>query len=234
MAFLKAKYNNGGQELKNLKVFLRIVMVAGALVSLALILLYLAALYLVMKMTSLYECFSSMAEMMNAVMMVLGFVLVYTGILITRLKVFHTFKGADNTLVIAALICVGGIIVIVSFIGYVVIYRKIKVGILIYCVLCLLALVATFLLGTGASISAAFLKKYLMTNCYKIMPMINESTFKEFQCHKKYVTYAPTTQELTCPKKEMRIIWEDDKTHKKDNYGCLNGECCSAMMSWIR
>mmetsp|Transcript_30502 Transcript_30502/g.46755 ORF Transcript_30502/g.46755 Transcript_30502/m.46755 type:complete len:96 (+) Transcript_30502:910-1197(+) len=57
-------------------------------------------------------------------------------------------------------------------------------------------------------------------------------------CTGKYLSFAESASELTCPKVEVARIWEDNNNilvqDQKESFGCLNLECCSQVDSIIQ
>jgi hypothetical protein len=52
-------------------------------------------------------------------------------------------------------------------------------------------------------------------------------------CDSKYLTFADKVTDLTCPKQDVALIWEDNTNmltqDQKTMYGCINPDCCDQV-----
>ena len=78
----------------------------------------------------------------------------------------------------------------------------------------------------------------LQAHCPEVMPLVYEMDLQEMGCPTKYLTKADSVGDLTCPKVEIREIWEfkieKEMEEQVTKYGCLNTNCCLAVASNIK
>ena len=79
----------------------------------------------------------------------------------------------------------------------------------------------------------------MQDKCFEVLPEIESSFYKHFTCERKYtVEGLNDLSNLTCPKQDIALIWENnvgvtiEKQHEL--YSCLNEKCCGSMIAFIK
>lgn len=70
------------------------------------------------------------------------------------------------------------------------------------------------------------------------MPYFHKNFYDNFGCINKYTQNNTDYNYLTCDKENIVSIWETDVdvdvSEQSDFYGCLNQQCCEAMISFVK
>lgn len=87
--------------------------------------------------------------------------------------------------------------------------------------------------------SSLILSEHLTATCAKdLLPVFHQDYYPEnLDCFSKYLEKSAETagglKTLTCPKKEMTLVWEES-SNEMEVYGCLNSQCCAEIISVIK
>ena len=133
--------------------------------------------------------------------------------------------------VTTGLIIVGIIGVIMSFIGFYIIYMENKRYLKIFNLLCILFFLGFTVFAVGAKALGLRFDDYKNAKCNSLFKYISQDyLIYNNDCTSKYLFSNHSLENIICPKERIVINWE--MTEKNDNenynliYGCINQSCC--------
>ena len=97
-------------------------------------------------------------------------------------------------------------------------------------ILCSFGIFALIWLSVTNEITASTIVDQLDDQCHFVIPEFSQDMLMENGCQMKYFSYSSKISTLSCPKKEISRIWEDNVNllieDQKVVYGCVNQNCC--------
>mmetsp|Transcript_26314 Transcript_26314/g.25495 ORF Transcript_26314/g.25495 Transcript_26314/m.25495 type:complete len:310 (-) Transcript_26314:1357-2286(-) len=128
--------------------------------------------------------------------------------------------------------------VLVAFLGYYASKTEHKGGLTMYAVLCGIFMAIFLLFTVLLNFGSQLLQIQFEGKCYQIMPYFHKQFYQSFGCMNKYIQNSTSIKKLNCSKMEIVSIWETnegvDVFDQSDFYGCLNENCCNAMISVVK
>lgn len=189
---------------------------------------------------SIYYIFvlSSVWEVIHKVLMVICIVLLFLGLGILYLAgigelmiKYLDFEDIVPGWVSLAAIVVGALICFSAFQGYIMAHGEKIPAIRCFILIQMLVLGTSLIFGIGALMSATHFREKLNTSCYDTLSLIDRDYTPVLGCDQKYHEVARTEAQLSCPKEQVRVLWETELDSQGVLYGCLNSECCGSLVA---
>ena len=133
--------------------------------------------------------------------------------------------------VTTGLIIVSIVGVIMSYIGFFVVYTENKKYLKIFNILCIVFFVGFAVFAVGAKALGLKFDDYKMARCNTLFKFISEDyLINNNDCSSKYLFSQETLDGILCPKERIMINWEQTEKKNKENddlmFGCINQSCC--------
>ena len=189
---------------------------------------------------SIYYIFvlSAVWEVIHKVLMVICIVLLFLGLGILYLAgvgemmiKYLDFEDIVPGWMSLAAIVVGFVTCVAAVQGYFMAHGEKNGAIRCFMLMQLVVLGASLVFGIGALMAAGHFKEKLNSSCYDSLSLIDRDYTPVLGCDQKYIDIARTESQLTCPKEQIRVIWETELDSQGVLYGCLNSDCCASLVA---
>ncbi len=197
-------------------------------------------LYLLFNMLDLYRGFQVIVQFFCCIFFAIGMCFQYAAQYAYRLiDIVETDKSLPDWIPFILFI-VSIVTILVAIIGYIAHYAENKKYLRIFGGISIIFTFSVLVFSVFAFNYGSNIKNVFMKNCDNLMDFVEEDFLKTHMgCGQKYSMKANDLSELTCNKNRILYVWENyfnNQTtveNQKDEWGCLDEECCSITYSKI-
>jgi len=122
------------------------------------------------------------------------------------------------------------LLMVISIFSYVASFYETNVMFSISTLMSSVAIIIMIVLAVINQITSTLIAEKLEDKCLFVLPQFPQDYLMERGCDSKYLTFADKVTDLTCPKQDVALIWEDNTNmltqDQKTMYGCVNPDCC--------
>jgi len=197
-----------------------------------------AGLYFVFNMLDVYRSFQAIVQFLCIVFFAIGMCLLYVAQYAYRfIEIIDTEQDVADWIP-NALFIVSIITILVSIIGFIAHYSENKDYLTIFGAVSVCFTIAILVFSVVAFKYSGNIQSLFMQRCNYLIDLVEENFLIEsLGCPNKYSQKNLVMEELNCSKNRILYIWENninkEVKDQKDEWGCINEECCSITYSAI-
>ena len=219
----------------NLKTFLNI----AGIFALLLFILCCFILYAGFKLLGRYRMTQVIIQFICIIFFILGLILLYCGVYAQKYREFAKVDKAMPEWVPDALLGTAIVCILTAIVGYVASNFEMAEYLKYFSIFAAALTVLIIVFAFAATAYSSRFQSFFDNKCNMILDYMNEKYLKDFaKCDRKYMFKSATIDGMKCEKNRIVAFWEDnvgkDLEQQKDEYGCLDGDCCYKTYTAIK